>query len=92
MTLDFVSRSQLAQKLRDGWSLIPGHNYIRGDWAILMVAPVEIRQPSAAEIDRTIAMLSPLPRRQRVSNIKARAMGRARANGTFAKEDFSCTL
>jgi hypothetical protein len=75
--LDFVPRSQLEQRLRDGWSLVPGHNYIRGDWAILMVAPDGVARPKRADIAATIARLSRQPRRQPMRNTTAGLISRS---------------
>lgn len=85
MELDFVPRSQLAQRLADGWSLLPGHDYRPGDWAILMVAPPDGFRPAetgapsrAVALALALARLAPPPRRAPIANVVARALGRVR--------------
>lgn len=54
MTVDFVPRSHLADHFRKGWRLIPGYDYARKDWAILLMQ-TDAGEPTGAEMRRLMA-------------------------------------
>lgn len=37
MDLSFAPRNRLAEAFMAGWRLIPGHDYTRKDWAVLLM-------------------------------------------------------
>lgn len=53
MNIEFVPRKQLATKLREGWRLVPGHEYNPSDWAILVWLP-DVSTPIPAQLVRQI--------------------------------------
>lgn len=54
MTVDFIPRRMIDDKLAEGWRLVPGHSYNVSDYAILMVLP-DVPEPLTAAAIRTTA-------------------------------------
>lgn len=54
MTIDYIPRRQVAERLRAGWRLIPGHEYNPADYAILMMLP-EVQSPVTAKWMKAVA-------------------------------------
>lgn len=46
MQVTYAPRSQLADHFRHGWRLIPGHDYAREDWAVLLMKTDEATSPA----------------------------------------------
>jgi hypothetical protein len=74
MTIEFIPRKQVAERLAAGFRLIPGHDYSPGDYAILMVRPTYPEPLTAAQI-RTLAARF-MPRPTGIANKSAAATSR----------------
>lgn len=73
MMVEYFPRRMIAEKLSEGWRLVPGHSYNVSDYAILLMPP-DVPEPlTAAAIRTTAARFRPKPR---TSNLSAAATSR----------------
>ena len=75
MVLEYVPRKQLAQRLLDGWSLVPGVDYPPNEYAFLMFLPPVVKHLSFSELR---AILRPFNIRD--ERIEANAKQEVRSN------------
>lgn len=61
MQIDFAPRKQLSDWLRDGWRLVPRHNYNPGDYAIMVQRSDDPEPISEQAIRVTAARFLPKP-------------------------------
>lgn len=56
--LEYIPRQHLRARLLEGWSLVPGHEYSPGDYAILMLPPSG-EKPTQPIVNRIEKWFSP---------------------------------
>lgn len=64
MVLEFIPRSHLLKSLEAGWTLVPGHEYLAADWAILMAAPIDAALPKSRDVAKAFSQFKPGKRRR----------------------------
>lgn len=64
MTVDFIPRRYLLARLEQGWTLVPGHEYLAADWAILMAAPMDTAPPKSRDVAKAFSQFRPGRRRR----------------------------
>jgi hypothetical protein len=75
MILEYIPRAQVHDSLKDGWRLVPGHEYQPGEYAVLMHRPDAPEELAPLEMEAQAARFMPLPRKR--GNRRAGAASRA---------------
>ena len=81
MQVEFIPRQQLRDRLLEGWSLVPDHDYSPADYAIVMLPPKGERV-SQHVVNRIEKWFSPKPHRSNKSaGASSRNSARYRVTG-----------
>ncbi|TJU85590.1 MAG: hypothetical protein E5Y10_24530 [Mesorhizobium sp.] len=83
--LEYIPRKQIVEYLKDGWRLVAGHEYLPGDYAVVMIKPDQPEALSPRQMSNIRSMFLPEPRRIR-SNLGAAAVSRNTA-WAYAKRE-----
>lgn len=84
MLVDYHPRRFLAERLAEGWQLIPDHSYNPGDYAIVMQLPEQVAISTARQVRQMMIPFIAKPRRPNNKSNGAESASRVRLQGFFA--------